>query len=113
MSKKSNATKQARRGCPNKRKRPNPGIRYPNFMLASPVPLGMGMQLGGGLDLGFVEDQAMRMLVCEQARKMGYRKAYLALVAGEVLLKSIPASGVDKAFEKLMAEDAAKLGGVQ
>jgi hypothetical protein len=70
-----------------------------------------GMQLGAGLDLGFVEDIAMRLLVCEQARKMGYRKAYLALVAGDMILKNISASGaaVDQAFDKLMADDAAKL----
>ena len=53
----------------------------------------------------------MRLLVCEQARKMGYRKAYLALVAGDMILKNISASGaaVDQAFDKLMADDAAKL----
>ena len=63
-------------------------------------------------DVSFMVDSTLKLLILEAARKLGYKKAYLTLIAGDVLWKNFPVTDaeLDAAFAKRMADEEKELG---
>ena len=70
----------------------------------------------GGLlpavDADFMVDTVLEIFILEAARKLGYKKAYLSLIAADMIWEKLPVTNaeLEAAFAKRMADEEKELG---